>query len=62
MSIQQNAKSSFTLYVMIFISLLLVAATIIYLSHSSATGKNIITLNGPWKFIVGDNMQYAQSN
>ena len=24
--------------------------------------KNIIPLNGPWKFIAGDNMQYAQSN
>jgi hypothetical protein len=26
------------------------------------TDKNIITLNGPWKFTVGDNMQYALSN
>ena len=39
-----------------------------YLSHSSTTeetlasDKNLITLNGPWKFIAGDNMQYAQSN
>src|SRR4029078_729315 len=30
--------------------------------ETSGTGKNIITLNGPWKFIVGDNMQYAHSN
>jgi len=62
MSIQQNAKSSFTMYVMMFITLFLVAGAIMYLSHSSAAGKNIITLNGPWKFIVGDNMQYAQPN
>ena len=69
MSIQQNAKISFTLYVMIFITLFLVAGVIIYISHSTTTteetlgtGKNIITLNGPWKFIAGDNMQYAQSN
>ncbi len=68
MSIQQNAKISFILYVMIFITLFLVAGVILYLSHSSTTeetlrtDKNIITLNGPWKFIVGDNMQYAQSS
>jgi hypothetical protein len=68
MGIQQNAKKSFTPYVMIFITLLLVAGVIIYLSHPTATeetsgnGKNIITLNGPWKFIVGDNMEYARSS
>ena len=68
MGIQQNAKNSFTLYVMIFITLFLVAGVIMYLSHFATTeetlrtDKNIITLNGPWKFIVGDNMQYAQSN
>lgn len=39
-----------------------------YLSHSATTeeilrtDKNIIPLNGPWKFIVGDNMQYSQSS
>ena len=26
------------------------------------TDKNITTLNGPWKFIVGDNVQYARSD
>src|SRR4030095_13611208 len=68
MSMQQNAKIAFTLYVMIFITLFLVAGTIMYLSHFTTTeeklsaDKNIITLNGPWKFIAGDNMQYAQSN
>ena len=40
----------------------LITGTIMYLSHSSDTGKNTVTLNGPWKFVVGDNMQYAQSN
>ena len=68
MSIQQNAKNSFTLYVMLFITLFLVAGVIMYLSHFATTeetlrtDKNITTLNGPWKFIVGDNMQYAQSD
>lgn len=68
MNIQQNAKISFTLYVMIFITLCLVAGIILYLSHFTTTeeklsaDKNIITLNGPWKFIVGDNMQYADSD
>jgi hypothetical protein len=68
MSIQQNKKISITLYVMIFITLSLVAGTTMYLSHSATTeeilrtDKNIIPLNGPWKFIVGDNMQYSQSS
>jgi len=68
MSIQSNAKKSFILYVMLFITLFLVAGVIIYLSHSATTeealrnDKSLITLNGPWKFTVGDNMQYAQSN
>lgn len=53
---------------MLFITLLLVAGTFIYLSYSSTTeetlrsDKNLITLNGPWKFIARDNMQYAESN
>ena len=53
MSIQSNAKKSFILYVMLFITLFSVAAVIIYLSHSSTTeetlrtDKNLITLNGP---------------
>ena len=62
MGIQQNAKTSFILYVMIFITLFLVAGVIMYLSHSATTSKNIITLSGPWKFIAGDNMQYANSS
>jgi hypothetical protein len=53
---------------MLFITLLLVAGTIMYLSHfitteeKLSTDKNLIPLNGPWKFITGDNMQYAQAN
>src|SRR5678809_1612669 len=68
MGIQQNAKISFILYVMTFITLLLVAVTFMYLSYSSTTeetlrsDKHLTTLNGPWKFIAGDNMQYAASN
>src|SRR5882672_9595483 len=68
MGIQQNAKNSFTLYVMIFITLFLVAGVIMYISYFATTeetlrtDKNITTLNGPWKFMVGDNMQYAQSS
>jgi len=55
-------------YLMLFITLLLVAVTFMYLSYSSTSekilrfDKHLITLNGPWKFIVGDNMQYAESN
>ncbi len=66
MSIHQNKKNAITLYVMLFITLSLVAGTTMYLSHSATTeetlrrDKNIIPLNGPWKFIVGDNMQYAR--
>src|SRR4051812_47665886 len=66
MSVKQNAKFSFTLYVMIFITLLLAAGTAIYLSHSATTeetlraDKTIILLTGPWKFTVGDDMQYSQ--
>ena len=54
-------------YLMLFITVLLVAGTFIYLSWSSTTeetlraDKHLTTLNGPWKFIAGDNMQYAQS-
>ena len=67
MSIQQNAKISFMPYVMIFITLFLVAGVAMYLSHFTTTeeklsdDKNIMTLNGPWKFIAGDDLQYAQS-
>jgi hypothetical protein len=68
MNIHQNVKSAFVIYLMMFISLLLAAGVIIYLSHSVTTeqallsDKNIITLNGPWKFAIGDNIQYAQCN
>lgn len=68
MRIQQKSKIPFILYVMILITLFLVAGVIMYFSLSTTarktlgTGKNIITLNGPWKFIVGDDMQYAHSN
>lgn len=68
MGTQQNAKKTVTLYVMLFITLLLVAGTTTYLSHFTTTeenlraNKNLIPLNGPWKFITGDNMQYARSS
>jgi len=62
MSTQRNKEISYALYGTLFITLLLVAATIKYLSHSSGTSKNSITLNGPWRFIVGDSVQYAQPN
>ena len=53
---------------MLFITLLLVAGTFMYLSYSSTTeeilrsDKNLTTLNGPWKFITGDYLQYAEPN
>jgi hypothetical protein len=68
MGIPQNAKNSFTLYVMLLVTLLLVAGVIIYLSYFATTeetlraDKNITTLNGPWIFMVGDNIQYARSD
>src|SRR6185369_7106437 len=46
----------------------LIAGVIMYLSHSTTTeealraDKNILRLTGPWKFITGDDMQYALSN
>src|SRR3982751_1330976 len=52
-------------YLMLVITCILIACTFIYLSFSSTTerllraDKNIITLNGPWKFITGDNPRYA---
>src|SRR5260370_30798879 len=55
-------------YFMLFVTLLLVAGTFMYLSYSSTTegilrsDKHLTTLNGPWKFIAGDNMQYVESN
>ena len=66
MGVQRNAKYSFTPYVMLFITLFLVVAVIMYLSYFPTTekilrtDKNITTLYGPWKFMVGDNMQYAR--
>ena len=47
---------------MIFITLVLVAVTCMYLSHSIGTGKKIMTFDGTWEFIIEDNMQYARSN
>ncbi|AEV97250.1 glycoside hydrolase [Niastella koreensis] len=61
-------KNLLLCYVMLIITLLLVAGTFIYLSLFSTTeealrsDKQLTTLNGPWKFIAGDNMQYAASN
>lgn len=68
MSIQQDAKISFALYVMLFITLVLVAGVIACLSHSTTSedalraDRNIMALNGPWKFVAGDDMQYAMPN
>jgi len=62
MSRQQNAKTSHTLYGMLIATLLLIAATFQYLSQPSETSKDSLTLNGPWKFKIGDNIQYAQSD
>jgi len=64
----QNAKSSFLLYAMLVITLGLIAGVIGYLSHSTTTeealrtDKNVMPLDGPWKFIAGDDLQYALPN
>lgn len=60
-------KNLLLCYLMLFITLLLIAGTFIFIAHSSTTeeilrsDKNLILLNGPWKFMAGDNMQYAES-
>lgn len=53
-------------YLMLVITLILIACTFMCLSYSSTTesllraDKELITLNGPWKFITGDSIQYAE--
>src|ERR1700733_2922685 len=67
MRLRQNVKNAAVLYVMLLITLLLVAGVVKYLSWFATTeetlraDKNITLLNGPWKFTTGDNMQYARS-
>jgi hypothetical protein len=62
---RQRKHKSFIIYLMIMINLLLVVGLIIYLSHFTTTeeklraDKNIIAINGPWKFRIGDSKQYA---
>jgi hypothetical protein len=68
MTIQQKTRISVTLYVMAIITIFLMILTMMFLKFSidegakSDTGKTIITLNNPWKFKTGDNLQWAQSN
>ena len=67
MSLHQSSKISPVPYVMLFVTLVLIAGVVVYLAHSSTTeealraDKSIIPLNGPWKFVAGDDMQYAQA-
>jgi len=64
----QSAKISFLLHAMLVITLGLVGGVIVYLSHSTTTeealrtDKNVMPLDGPWKFIAGDDLQYALPN
>ena len=64
----QSAKISFLLYAMLVITLGLIAGVVGYLSHSTTTeealrtDKNVMPLDGPWKFIAGDDLQYALPN
>ncbi|WP_457126755.1 hypothetical protein [Mucilaginibacter sp. HD30] len=57
---------SYVPYVMLFITLLLIAGTTFYLSYSETTeqtllnDKHIVLLNGPWKFKIGDSMEYSR--
>mgnify|MGYP003693731217 CR=1 FL=1 len=69
MSIQQNAKMSFAsvcdvIYHIVFGSRYSLCTFPIPTTteETLASDKHLTTLNGPWKFIAGDNMQYAQSN
>lgn len=55
-------------YLMLAITLILIACTFMFLSYSSTTerllraDKNLTTLNGPWKFKTGDSIRYAEVN
>src|SRR5215813_14419362 len=66
MSLQQSSKISFIPYLMLFVTLLLVAGVIDYLSRSTTTEealraeKNLVLLNGPWRFAAGDDLEYAR--
>lgn len=65
MTLPHKTKLSVSLYVMAIITLSLMLLTMLFLKfpiNGAATGKTIITLNGPWKFKTGDNQQWAQSN
>lgn len=58
-------KKTLLCYVMLCVTALLVAGAFVYMSYFSTTeaqlraDKKLITLNGPWKFIPGDSIQYA---
>lgn len=58
-------KSLLLSLMMLFVTMLLVTATFVYLSQASTSeealrsDKHLITLNGPWKFITGDSLHYA---
>lgn len=67
MNIQQKKKISVTLCVMAATTILLMTLTMMFLGYSSekarpGTGKTAITLNTPWKFKTGDNIQWSQRN
>src|SRR6201991_736498 len=68
MVITPMRKKLLLCYLMLLITLLLIPCTFMYLSYSSTTesllraDKNLIILNGPWKFMTGDSIQYAQAD
>lgn len=68
MTIHQKTRISVTLYIMAIITLFLMILTMMFLKFSINEGakldigKTIITLNNPWKFKTGDNLQWARSN
>jgi len=53
---------------MLTITVISIVGTFMFLSYSSTTegllraDKNLVTLNGPWKFTTGDSIQYAEVN
>lgn len=65
---QDKKRISFFLYAMLLLTILLMILVHIYFSFSKTNSETFkssntfITLNGPWKFKTGDNLQWAYSN
>jgi hypothetical protein len=65
---EDKRKISLFLYAMLVLTILLLTLVHVYFSFSKTnidtfkSSNTFITLNGPWKFKEGDNLQWANSN